>query len=108
MKNWHIEYWTTKKGKSPVEQWFDELSKEQFKSIAKEIRMLEIAGNSLKLPHSRSLGNKLFELRERRFGYRVYYTFGMNKIIILLAAGDKKSQEHDIKVSRARLLEIKA
>lgn len=66
--------------------------------------MLGRLGNELKLPHSKSLGKGLFELRERRYGYRVYYCFYGKAIVILLAAGDKKSQNNDIKVARERLL----
>lgn len=105
MKTWQIDYWDEGTGKkNPLEKWFDELTKEQLKSVAKEINMLEQAGNELKLPHSRALGKGLFELRERRFGYRIYYCFQGEYIIILLAAGDKKTQEKDIKVARERLL----
>ena len=69
--------------------------------------MLEELGNELKLPHSRALGKGLFELRERQFGYRVYYCFKGNQLIILLTAGDKKTQEKDIKIAYKRLLENK-
>lgn len=68
--------------------------------------MLKLGGNELKLPHSKSLGRKLFELRERRYGYRVYYMFYDGHIIVLLAAGDKSSQQNDIKISRLRLVEV--
>lgn len=103
MKKWQIRYWVADTGKSPLEKWFDKLTTEQIKSIAKEIKILELVGNELKLPHSRALGDGLFELRERRFGYRIYYGFKGNNIIILVAAGDKKSQEKDIKIARERL-----
>lgn len=104
MNKWTIRYWTNDKGKSPIEKWFLELTPEQAKFVAKEIRMLEVSGIELKLPHSKSLGQGLFELRERRFGYRVYYCFQADRIIILLASGDKKSQERDIKIARERLI----
>jgi len=107
VKKWNIEYWVAGTGKSPIEKWLEKLTTEQFKSIAKELSILEKIGNELKLPHSRSLGNGLFELRERRFGYRVYYCFYGDKLIILLAAGDKQSQENDIKVARERLMKGK-
>ena len=69
--------------------------------------MLEKIGNELKLPHSRALGEGLFELRERRYGYRIYYGFQSNLVIILLAAGDKKSQQTDIKTARQHLVELR-
>ncbi len=102
MEKWVIEYG----GDGAIEKWFDLLSKEQFKSVAKELKLLEICGNKLKLPHSRSLGKGLFELRERRYGYRIYYTFFREKTIILLEAGDKSTQKNDIKKARVRLIKV--
>ena len=107
MKKWNIEYWVNESGKSPLEKWIYKLTIEQFESISQELRMLEKLGNELKLPHSRALGKGLFELRERQFGYRLYYCFKGNQLIILLAAGDKKSQEKDIKTAYKRLSEDK-
>lgn len=107
MRRWKIEYWHPATGKNPIEKWLAKLTKDQLKSIAKEIMMLEEIGNELKLPHSRALGKGLFELRERRYGYRVYYGFSGEYVIILLGAGDKRSQEKDIKVARQRLSEVK-
>lgn len=106
MKQWKVEYWAPGKGKSSIEKWLDKLTKEQFKSLAKELAMLEQAGNELKLPHSKALGKGLFELRERRFGLRVYYGFFDDLVIVLLTAGNKKSQENDIVVARGRLSEL--
>jgi putative addiction module killer protein len=103
---WEIIYWSTDQDKSTIEEWFDSLTKEQFKSIAKEMKLLELSGNLLKLPHSRSLKKGLFELRERKYGFRIYYAFLHNKVIILLHAGDKKSQDRDIDIARGRLDEL--
>lgn len=103
MKPWQIEYWNEGGKKNPIEKWLDKLTQEQFKSIDKEITLLRKIGNELTLPHSRSLGKGLFELRERRFGFRIYYCFLGQQIIILLAAGDKKTQTNDIKLARERL-----
>jgi len=106
MIKWQIRYWNNDTEKKSVEKWLDELTKEQFKSVVKELKMLEFAGNALRLPHSKALGNGLFELRERRYGYRMYYAFSGKQVIILLAAGNKKTQERDIKVARKRLIQI--
>ena len=103
MRKWNIEYWVDESGKRSVERWFLKLTKQQFKAISKELKLLEFCGNDLKLPHSRALGQGLFELRERSYGYRIYYGFYRNKIIVLLHAGDKNKQQNDIKIARARL-----
>jgi len=103
LRKWIIQYWTNENGKSSIEKWLDKLTKEQLNSVAEELSKLEELGNELKLPHSRALGKGLFELRERQFGYRIYYCFKGNQLIILLTAGDKKSQEKDIKIAYKRL-----
>ena len=106
MKKWHIEYWTGTGKKSPVEKWLDKLTDEQLDSVSEDLKVLAREGNELKLPRSKPLSKGLFELRETRFGYRIYYCFRGNKVIILLAAGDKKSQKNDIKTARKRLTEV--
>ena len=106
MQKWHIQYWIGSSKKNSIEQWLDKLTKEQLKSVAKELKMLELTGNLLKMPHSKALGEGLFELRERRYGYRIYYGFHGKQTIILLVAANKKSQESDIKTARERLAKM--
>lgn len=103
IREWKLELWCNNNGECTVENWLDSLTDDQFKSIAKEMKLLELCCNSLKLPHSRSLKNGLFELRERQYGLRIYYTFFRDKIILLLAAGNKKTQKKDIDAARHRL-----
>jgi len=100
-----MEYYEDDVG-SYFEKWLDSLTKEQFKSVAKELELLKLCGNELRLPHSRSLGKGLFELREKKFGYRIYYGFLPNRRIVLLHAGNKESQERDIKISFNKLNKI--
>jgi putative addiction module killer protein len=100
MKNWVMHYCEA------VEAWLDERTVEQIKSLAKEIKLLENCGNTLRLPHSRSLGKGLFELRERAYGYRIYYAFLPGYTIVLLQAGDKKTQTRDIGIARDLLTKV--
>jgi len=90
-----------------VTTWLDKLTLQQLKSVAKELRLLELSGHQLKLPHSRSLGKGLYELRERRFGLRLYYCFDLEQSILLLYAGDKSSQSMDIKKARTLMKQRK-
>ena len=106
MEKWSIEYWVNESGNSPIAKWIQKLTEEQASSVTKELRILEKLGNTLRLPHSRSLSKGLFELRERQFGYRLYYCFKGDKLIILLAAGDKRSQDKDIKTAYKRLEDL--
>ena len=102
-QRWKIDYWCNLKGESSVEKWLDSLSDEQLKSVAKEMKLLELCGNLLKMPHSRTLKKGLFELRERQFGLRIYYTFLRDKTILILCSGNKKTQDKDIDAARQRL-----
>jgi len=102
MSKWSIEYFDSN-DKNSIENWIKSLSDSERDSVVKELFLLEQLGNRLKMPHSKSLGKGLFELRERRFGYRVYYCFFKDKVIILLNSGSKKRQEKDINLARRRL-----
>ena len=103
---WELRYWHDEGIKNPIERWLDKLPKEQIESVGLELLMFEKVGNELTLPHSKALGRGIFELRERRFGLRIYYCFQGKKIIILLAAGNKRTQEKDIKIARERLRKL--
>ena len=105
---WKIRYWNNEEtGNSPVEKWLSKLTDEKLAMISEELSKLAQRGNELNMPHSKALGQGLFELREREFGLRIYYGFNGECIVILLAAGDKTSQDRDIKTARTRLLTIK-
>jgi putative addiction module killer protein len=106
INKWTIEYWAENDADSPVDTMLDSLTNEQLKSLAKELSLLSCYGNTLRLPHSRTLGKGLFELREGKFGYRIYYTFLKNTVIVLLQGGDKSSQQRDIIVARKRLTKL--
>jgi len=101
MREWTIDYLES------TEDWLDNLTKKQLKAVAKELRLLALCGNTLKLPHSKPLGNGLFELREYSHGLRLYYMFNKNEDIVLLHAGNKHSQEKDIEKSRELLKKLK-
>lgn len=103
MSAWHIRYWIDKSGKNLFAEWLLSLSEKETKNINKKIEMLELYGNTLKMPHSKALGQGLFELREQINCYRIYYGFHGKQIIIILIAGNKKSQDKDIKIARKRL-----
>jgi phage-related protein len=68
-------------------------------------------GPSLRLPHSRALGDGLFELRPRgRSGIgRSFYCFLQGKRVVVLHAFIKKSQQtpdNELKMARKRLKEV--
>ncbi len=86
------------------------LSKLEKPIVAKVLRtidLLERFGHRLGLPHSKSIGRDLFELRIRgQQEIRLVYTFHNDKAVILLGF-IKKSQkipQKDIALGRQKLL----
>jgi phage-related protein len=75
--------------------------------------MLKKRGANLRMPHSHSMGNGLFELRPsgtEGIG-RVFYCVMIGKRIVLLHAFVKKTRETPIKelrMAHARMKEVKA
>lgn len=76
------------------------LSKLEKLTIAKVLRMIDLLErfeNQLGMPHSKSVGHNLFELRIRgQQEIRLFYTFKKNSIIIL-SGFIKKSQKIPLK-----------
>ena len=75
------------------------------------IELLAEFGPSLRLPHSRAMGDGLFELRPRgRSGIgRAFYCFMMGKRVVVLHAFIKKTQQtpdRELKMARKRLKEM--
>ncbi|WP_374660464.1 type II toxin-antitoxin system RelE/ParE family toxin [Inhella sp.] len=78
---------------------------------ARLVELLAEHGPSLRLPHSRAMGEGLFELRPRgRSGIgRAFYCFLVGKRVVVLHAFVKKTQqtpERDLKLARKRLTEV--
>ena len=82
--------------------------------LADYARLLELLaehGPNLRLPHSRALGEGLFELRPRaRLGIgRAFYCFVTGKRVVVLHAFLKKTQQtpaRDLKMARKRAKEV--
>ena len=79
-------------------KWFASLKDEKVKArIDKRIERIKY-GN---FGDAKILGNGISELRlQFGSGYRIYYMQHRQKIVILLCAGDKSTQENDIKKAK--------
>lgn len=73
-----------------------------------------ITARLLRLQHglfgdSRGLGGGISELRIHHGpGYRVYYTFQAERLIVLLQGGDKSSQERDIRRAKELAAQLRS
>jgi putative addiction module killer protein len=71
--------------------------------------MLRAEGKNLRRPYVGDLGEGLLELRDARQsgpGYRLYFCWEGDVIVILLGGGEKSSQQHDIAACRERMLDL--
>lgn len=78
---------------------------------ARLVELLAEHGPSLRLPHSRALGEGLFELRPRgRSGIgRAFYCFLLGQRVVVVHAFIKKTQEtpdKELKLARKRVKEL--
>ncbi len=99
-----LEIYETQRGKRPFELWIEKLKDHQTAAVIK-LRLRRVTlGN---LGDSKFIGNGVYELRiDFGPGYRVYYGKVGHRVILLLCAGSKKTQEKDIKLAKEYLDEF--
>jgi phage-related protein len=104
--NYTIEYFH-KRVKAEIESWPDGI----LADFARIVELLMEFGPSLRMPHSRAMGDGLFELRSRgREGIgRAFYCFVMDQRVVILHAFVKKTQEtpmQELRIARKRMKEV--
>jgi len=104
--NYIIEYFH-KRVKAEIEDWPVGIVAD----FARIVELLMEFGPNLRMPHSRAMGDGLFEVRPRgREGIgRAFYCFVVGQRIIILHAFIKKTQatpEQELKIARKRLKEV--
>ena len=84
-------------GTRPFDEWLDKLR--DLRAVARiDARVTRMgAGNP---GNYKSLGNGLYELKiDYGPGYRIYFAFSGQQIVLLLCGGDKASQQSDIQAA---------
>lgn len=74
--------------------------------IAKTIHLLESFGASIGMPHSRSMGSGLFELRIRgQFEIRIFYMFFQNEAIVLhgYKKQSRKTPKKELEIAKKKM-----
>jgi phage-related protein len=94
--------------KTEIEGWPDGV----LADYARIVELLMEFGAYLRMPHSRALGDGLFELRPRGSDGigRAFYCFLVNRRIVILHAFIKKTQgapEREIRIARKRMTEVR-
>jgi hypothetical protein len=88
---WTIDDYTTVTGESPVRTFLSGLQGRDKVEAFALIQLLSERGNTLRLPHSRSLGEGLNELRGKQV--RIFYVFRPQRRIVLLDGMVKKRDD---------------
>ena len=107
---WSIITYETPNGEKPIDEFIKKQQSQARSKIIHNVRLLRQYGNMLGMPHSKSFGNGLFELRVRgKEELRILYCFSKRKNIYLLHAFRKQTQqtpkkELEIGLSRMNLL----
>ena len=85
---WTVDDYTTASGESPIRAFLSGLQGRDKVEAFALVQLLAERGNTLRLPHSRSLGEGLCELRGNQV--RIFYVFRPQRRIVLLDGMLKK------------------
>lgn len=100
-----IRQYLDRQGRTPFLKWLDGLNDEAQARVTAALYRLE-QGN---LSSVKSIGSGVQELRINYGpGYRVYFGWDGEEIVILLAGGSKKRQQVEIEKAKALWREFKA
>ncbi len=89
-----------------VETFLTKLEKITIAKVLRTIDLLGRFGNQLGMPHSKSVGSKLFELRIRgRQEIRLLYTFNNNKAFVLhgFIKKSQKTPQKELIIAKQKL-----
>jgi hypothetical protein len=98
MADWDVEI------EQEVQTWLDSLDTIAFEVVETHIDLLAEFGAALRMPHSRSLGDGLFELRfdMARRAWRITYWFAPARVVAALTVFTKQRNNEKAEIRRAR------
>lgn len=99
VQNWRIREYKTSSGVRPYRLWFNSLKDIRTRERV-QARILRIESGNL--GDHRFVGEGVYELRlDFGAGYRIYFGFDGEVLILLLLGGDKSSQKRDLQMAKA-------
>jgi len=103
---WNLAFYQTPRGERPAAVFVEQLPEEARAEVVALLAALRERGNLLRPPHSKALGDGLFELRSVKHAVRVFYMFLPGQQIVLLDGILKKRDDIPAAVlRRIRLLQ---
>lgn len=90
-----VEFYRLPNGKAPVEEFLDSLNVKMRNKALNSLVLLEEFGNTLREPHSKPIGDGIFELRIKFASdiTRIFYFFYVGNKIVLTYGFIKKTQK---------------
>lgn len=105
---WNLAFYQTPRGERPAAAFVEQLPEPACAEVAALLAALRERGNLLRPPHSKALGDGLFELRSVKHAVRVFYVFLPDQQIVLLDGIVKKRDNIPAAVlQRIRVLQNK-
>lgn len=90
---WNIITFETPRGEKPINEFIKKQNPSARSKIIHKIRLLKRYGNQLSMPHAKTLGEGLYEIRVRgKEELRIFYCFE-KQTIHLLHAFKKQTQD---------------
>jgi phage-related protein len=103
---WNLAFYQTARGQRPAAVFVEQLQEPARAEVVALLAALRERGNLLRPPHSKALGDGLFELRSVKHAVRVFYMFLPGQQIVLLDGMVKKRDDIPAAVlRRIRLLQ---
>ena len=98
MAGWDVEI------EQEVQNWLDSLDTIAFEIAEAHIDLLAELGSALRMPHSRPLGDGLFEPRFEmaRRSWRVTYWFAPARVVVALTVFAKQRNNEKAEIRRAK------
>lgn len=107
---WTILMYENSRGEKPVDEFIKKQQPQARSKIVHNVRLLRRYGNMLGMPHSKTLGGGLYELRIRgKEEVRIFYCFAQQKTIYLLHAFKKQKQQtprKELELASLRMKEL--
>jgi len=103
---WNIILYESSRKEKPVGEFIKSLEKNTRAKVSHSINILSEYGPNLKMPYSKFIGSRLFELRIRgREEIRIFYSFLDNKVYLLHGFKKKtqKTPQKELKLALNRL-----
>lgn len=103
---YRVKFWMDGSGEKPVAKWLKGLPDKDKEYLGGLLRDLAFGGPFSRPKIFKHLEESLWEIRDLRSpgpGYRIYFAFVENVIILVVSSGNKSSQQRDIKQAKLRL-----